>query len=234
MNRFEKEPAHAPHVPEIIRDQQGKATEKGQLLFKRSSDKNAPGNQSTITIKDLEAIRFRDTYGDRSGIVSWGFHGPLKMWIVHRISDNTELYKDCHDFNSWNRADLSELSQSPFSNPTNNQQASNFKNFLDDQLKKDFPSLDTAESVIKHYPDVIDPKTVHPLQVVMWPATNQVKQILVLQSYPDGSLSSMEYWVFDETTTSVVIKLKNGCIRLYDRRDLFQFRRWDIHHLSLH
>ena len=68
----------------------------------------------------------------------------------------------------------------------------------------------------------------------MWPATNQVKQIPVLQSYPGGSLSSMEYWVFDETTTSVVIKLKNGCIRLYDRRDLFQFRRWDIHHLSLH
>ena len=44
----------------------------------------------------------------------------------------------------------------------------------------------------------------------------------------------MLYWVFDETTTSAVIKLKEGCIRLYDRRDLFQFRRWDIHHLSLH
>ena len=66
----------------------------------------------------------------------------------------------------------------------------------------------------------------------MWPATNQVKQIPVLQSYPDGSLSSMLYWVFDETTTSIVIKLKEGCIHLYDRRDLFQFRKWDIHHLS--
>ena len=54
----------------------------------------------------------------------------------------------------------------------------------------------------------------------------------MLQSYPDGSLSSMEYWVFDETTASAVMKLKNGCIRLYDRRDLFQFRKWDIHHLS--
>ena len=92
--------------------------------------------------------------------------------------------------------------------------------------------MKTVESIIKHYPDVIYPKTGHPLQVVMWPATNQVKQIHVLQSYLDGSLSSMEYWVFDETTTSAVIKLKNGCIRLQDRRDLFRFRKWDIHHLS--
>ena len=91
--------------------------------------------------------------------------------------------------------------------------------------------MKTVESVIKHYPDVIDPKTGHPLQVVMWPATNQVKHIPMLQDYPDGSLSSMLYWVFDETTTSVVIKLKEGCICLYDRRDFFQFRKWDIHHL---
>ena len=85
--------------------------------------------------------------------------------------------------------------------------------------------MKTVESVIKHYPDVICPKTSHPLQVVTWPATNQVKQILGIQSYPDGSLSSMLYWVFDETTTSTIIKLKYGCIRLYDRRDLFQFRK---------
>ena len=92
------------------------------------------------------------------------------------------------------------MSQSPFSKPTDNQQAINFKRFLEDQVKKVFPSMKTVESVIKQYPDVIDPKTGHPLQVVMWPATNQVKQIPVLQDYPDGSLSSMLYWVFDETT----------------------------------
>lgn len=44
----------------------------------------------------------------------------------------------------------------------------------------------------------------------------------------------MLYWVFDETTASAVIKLQDGCIRLYDKRDLFQFGRWDIHHLNLH
>ena len=89
MNRLEEEPAHAPHVVEIIRDKQANATEK-----------NAPGSQSTITVTNLDAVRFRDTYGDRSGIVSWGFHDPLKMWIIRRKSGNTKLYKDCHDFNT--------------------------------------------------------------------------------------------------------------------------------------
>ena len=101
-------------------------------------------------------------------------------------------------------------------------------------MKKGFPSIKIVESVIKHCPDIIDPKTGHPLQVVMWSATNQVKQIPVLQSYQDGSRSSMLYWVFDETTAFAVIKLKDGYIRLYDQRDLFQFRKWDIHHLIHH
>lgn len=39
VNRFEEKPAHAPHVAKIIRDRQAKAAEKGQLLFKRSSEK---------------------------------------------------------------------------------------------------------------------------------------------------------------------------------------------------
>ena len=153
------------------------------------------------------------------------------MWIVRRKSGNTELYKDCHDFNR-TRVDLSELSQSPFSNPTDNPQATQFKHFLEDQVKRGFPSVKTAKSVIKHYPDVVDPKIGHPLQVVMWPATKQVKHIPMLQSYRDGSLGSMEYWVFDESIASAVIKLTNKCIRLYDRRDLLQFRKWEIHHVS--
>ena len=54
----------------------------------------------------------------------------------------------------------------------------------------------------------------------------------MLKNYQDGSLGSMECWVYDENTCGAVIKLKNGCIRLYDRRDLLQFRKWDIHYLS--
>ena len=68
----------------------------------------------------------------------------------------------------------------------------------------------------------------------MWPATDQVKQIPILQNHPDGSLRTMQYWVFDETTASAVIKLEKGCIRLYEKRHLLQFGKWDIHQLSHH
>ena len=94
--------------------------------------------------------------------------------------------------------------------------------------------MKTAELIIKQYPNILDPKTNLPFQAVMWPATSHVKQIPVLQNYPDGSMKSMLYWVFDETIASTVIKPQDGCIQLYDKRDLFQFGRWDIHQLSLH
>ena len=100
-------------------------------------------------------------------------------------SGNTEFYKDVHDFHSWTRVDLSELSKAPFANPSQNPKATQFKLFLEDQVVKGFPSMKTAESIIKIYPSVLDPKTDLPLRTGMWPATSQVKQIHVLQNYPD-------------------------------------------------
>ena len=93
------------------------------------------------------------------------------MWTVLRKSGNSEHYRDSHDFSSWTRVDLSELSRAPFSNLTNNPQATQFKHFLEDQVKKAFPAMKTVDSVIVEHSDIIDPKTNKPLQVVMWLAT---------------------------------------------------------------
>ena len=68
MDRFEVEPVQAPN--DVKHAKLAKAAEKGQLLFKRSSDQNAPGDQPKITITDLEEKRFRVVDGDRSGIIS--------------------------------------------------------------------------------------------------------------------------------------------------------------------
>ena len=67
----------------------------------------------------------------------------------------------------------------------------------------------------------------------MWPATKQVRQIPLLQNHPDGSVKNMLYQVINDTTASAVIKLQYGCILLYDKSDLLQFGRWDIHQLVL-
>ena len=158
-----------------ILNAQEEAVEKGQLLFKRNPNQNASWDEPSITMTDLEVVRFRDTFGDRSGIVSWGFHDPLKMWIVLRKSGNSELYKDSHDFSSLTRVDLTELSRASFSNLTNNPQVTQFKYFSKDQVKRGFPTMETTKSMIFEHPDIVDPKTDKLLQVVMWPATKQVK-----------------------------------------------------------
>ncbi|KAL7589054.1 hypothetical protein Lser_V15G40640 [Lactuca serriola] len=176
------EPPQAPHVSATILNAQEEAVEKGQLFFKRNSNQNASWDEPSITTNDLEVVHFRDTFGDRSGIASWGFHDPLKMWIVMQKSGNSELYRDSHIFSSLTRVDLTELSRAPFSNLTNNPQVTQFKHFLEDQVKTAFLSIQTAQFVIFEHPDILDPKTDKPLQVVMWPATKQVKQFPVLQS----------------------------------------------------
>lgn len=94
--------------------------------------------------------------------------------------------------------------------------------------------MKTAKSIIKIYPKVINPKTGRPYRTVMWPPTNQVRQIPVLQNFRDKSLENMLYWIYDETTATAIIKLPNGSFRLDNKNDLLQFGKWDIHHLSLH
>ncbi|KAL7600924.1 hypothetical protein Lser_V15G23015 [Lactuca serriola] len=114
------------------------------------------------------------------------------MWIVVRKSGNSELYRDSHEFSSFTRIDLTEFSRPPFTNLTDNPQVNQFKHLLEEQVKRGFPSMPTAESVIFEHPDVIDRTTDKPLQVVMWHATKQVKQFPVLQVYQDRSLDIFE------------------------------------------
>ena len=115
----------------------------------------------------------------------------MNMFMVRRKSGNKELYKDAHDFHSFTKVDLIELSKAPFSNPSGNPKDSQFKSFLEDQVAKGFPSMKTAESFVEVHKRVFDPKNNEPIRAVMWPSTAQVKHIPVPQNCPDGSLHSM-------------------------------------------
>ncbi|KAL7588529.1 hypothetical protein Lser_V15G41246 [Lactuca serriola] len=124
VNRFENEPEQAPPGKASKHKKSDKEPEKSQLLFKRSVDHKAPWDQQLVTVTDLVVQRFRDTYGDKSGIIGWGFHDTMNMFMVRRKSGSKELYKDAHDFNYFTKIDLIELSKAPFSNPSNNPRAS--------------------------------------------------------------------------------------------------------------
>lgn len=78
VDRFEEEPVQAPNVVALKRARLDESAKKGQLLFKRSSNQNALGDQPKIIVTDLEEKRFRDIYGGRSGIISWGFSRHVK------------------------------------------------------------------------------------------------------------------------------------------------------------
>ena len=133
-----------------------KSTDKNKWLFKRSVDHKAPWDRPRVTFTDLSTQTFRDVYGDRSGSISWRFHDTHDMFMVRRKSGNNEFYKDAHDFNSFTKVDLIELSKAPFSNPSKNPKASKFKSFLEDQVAKGFPSMKTAESFVAVHKYVLE------------------------------------------------------------------------------
>ena len=100
VDRFEDEPTQAPSVVALKRAKLDKSTDTGKYLLKRILDQTAFTDQPTITFTYIGENHFKDIYGDRSRIISWGFHDTLNMWIMKRKSGNTELCKDAHDFNS--------------------------------------------------------------------------------------------------------------------------------------
>ncbi|CAH1428595.1 unnamed protein product [Lactuca virosa] len=114
VDRFEVEPAQAnPRVTLKLVQRRVSSQKKGKWLFMKNSDKNVRGNQPQLTVTDLQKKRFGNKYGDRSGILMWGFHDKLNIWVVKRKSGNTEHYKHKNDFSSWTRVDLTELSKAP-------------------------------------------------------------------------------------------------------------------------
>ena len=80
-----------------------------------------------LTVTDLKKRKFGDEFGDRSGVRMWAFDPESNMWAVKRNYGFPEYYKTIHDFNSWTKVDLAELSRAPFHNPSEDPNASNFK-----------------------------------------------------------------------------------------------------------
>ncbi|CAI9304137.1 unnamed protein product [Lactuca saligna] len=101
----------------------------------------------------------------------WGFHSDSNLWLVKRNHGQTEYYKDTHDFSSWKKVDLTELSKVPFHIPSKDPKAFNFKVFLKRQFKEKFSGMKNVESLIRRDKEVLDRRTNEPMKLVLWPAT---------------------------------------------------------------
>ena len=137
----------------------------------KNSYENLHGDQCKLTVSDLEKRQFGDKYGNRSGIIMWGYHDKLKLSVVKRRIGNSEYYKDKNDFCSWTKVDLIEFSKAPFLNPSKDPQATAFKMFLENQVKRQFAKMKPINSFVRKDKDMLDPRTNEPIKIVMWPPT---------------------------------------------------------------
>ncbi|CAI9278115.1 unnamed protein product [Lactuca saligna] len=224
VDRFEKEPEGSRARITI---KQGKRITKHSegLLFMKNSNENRKTKDPVLTVTDLKKRKFGDEYGDRTGIRMWDFDPVTNLWVVKRKSGASECYKSNHDFNSWTKTDLAELSRAPFHNPSEDQNASNFKRFLDRQVKENFPSMKTAKTLYKKDKDVLDPETGEPMKIILWPATKKQKEIPIPQHFHEGYLDDMEFWAYDDETATAAIKFKNRehTLRLISAKALLHF-----------
>ncbi|CAI9266315.1 unnamed protein product [Lactuca saligna] len=93
----------------------------------------------------------------------------------------------------------------------------------DNQVKNKFEGIKTALSFTKKAKDVIDPHTSKTMVNVMLPPTKQAKRIMLHKCLPEGTLVSMQFWVYDESIAPKVIQLKKSQYRIVDPKDLLRF-----------
>ena len=79
---------------------------------------------------------------------------------------------------------------------------------------------------------LINPDTEKTYIQVLWPPVDQEKVVPISRPLPDGSLRTMKYWVYDDASATVVIKLAKNQIRVNNAQDLLMFRENDIKTLS--
>ncbi|CAI9296870.1 unnamed protein product [Lactuca saligna] len=175
----------------------------------KNSNENRKAKDPVLTFTDLKKRKFGDEFGDRSGIRICDFDPKSNMWVIKRNSDVPEYYKSVHDFNSWTKVDLAELSRAPFHNPLEDPNTTNFKRFLDRQVKENFLKMKTVKSLYRKDKDNIDPKSGQPMKIILWPTTKQLKEIPIPQHFHEGYLDNMGFWVVDDESTTAAIKFKD-------------------------
>ncbi|CAI9294424.1 unnamed protein product [Lactuca saligna] len=184
---------------------------KDKMLLMKNSDQNAPSDHPKMFIKEIR-----------------------KRKLLIDLVGNIEYYAKKIGFVSWIKVDLVELVHELFHNPTNDPKAWAFKKFQEDKAKQKFEGLKTTSLFVKKVKGVTHPRTNKTMVNVMWPPTNKAKRIPITQCVPNGSLNDLLYWVYDEATSIVVIKMKKDQIHLVDSKALLKFGEHEIHTLFKH
>ncbi|KAL4568305.1 hypothetical protein LXL04_023914 [Taraxacum kok-saghyz] len=139
---------------------------------------------------------------EQGWVARWGYDEDKRLFYVTRNSKREEYFKYRSQFHSFTAL-----------------------------ARKGFPNFQTAKARITRIRGMLD-ENGNTYTHVMWPPTDKENVIPIARPLPDGSLRTIEFWVYDSTSLSAVIKTEKNCIRVRNAKDLVMFREHDIKILS--
>ncbi|KAJ0799963.1 hypothetical protein HanPI659440_Chr03g0097521 [Helianthus annuus] len=104
--------------------------------------------------------------GNRSGVVSWGFDHHRMMWWIKRKIGPVEWYRNPAQFQTFMKVDLSIHSNAPYVDDKPGGRGYLFFERFKREVARGFPSMHTAESIVKPAPGVRDPRTNKRMKIV--------------------------------------------------------------------
>ncbi|KAM0052321.1 hypothetical protein Hdeb2414_s0007g00246901 [Helianthus debilis subsp. tardiflorus] len=192
--------------PEADKAKAERLKKKRELVILKNKNVN-PDDEDAHATHHLMDVgeNLYDKVGNRSGVVSWGYDHDRKRWWIKRKVGPVEWYKRSGQLQSFTKVDLTDLSNAPYVDDKPNGPGYAFFERLKREVAKGFPSMRTADSIVRPAKGIRDPYTHKRMKIVHWPATDKEKTIPLVRKIPKGALKTMHFWAYDERLGQAVI-----------------------------
>ncbi|KAJ0870678.1 hypothetical protein HanRHA438_Chr11g0503141 [Helianthus annuus] len=220
--------------PVVEKEKAERIKKKREFVILKNKNLNPDDDdaQATHHLMDVGETLY-DKVGNRSGIVSWGFDHDRKRWWIKRKVGPVEWYKALAQFQTFTKIDLTNLANAPYMDDKPGGRGHLFCERLKREVLRGFPSMHTAESLVKPLKGVRDPYTNKRMKAVHWPATDKEKVIPSVRKIPKGALKTLHFWAYDERLGQAVIVCDDDVnFRLVDQVDLLNVAYEDLQVLA--
>ncbi|KAF5818050.1 hypothetical protein HanXRQr2_Chr02g0060301 [Helianthus annuus] len=220
--------------PVADREKAERMKKKRELVILKNKNVNPDDEDAHAThhLMDVGETLY-DKVGNRSGVVSWGYDHDRKRWWIKRKVGPVEWYKRSGQFQSFTKVDLTDLSNAPYVDDKPGGPGYAFFERLKREVARGFPSMRTADSIVKPAKGIRDPYTNKRMKIVHWPATDKEKTIPLVRKIPKGALKTLHFWAYDERLGQAVIVCGgNASYCLVDQIDLLNLAVEDLEVLA--
>ncbi|KAJ0796128.1 hypothetical protein HanPI659440_Chr04g0158581 [Helianthus annuus] len=220
--------------PVADREKAERLKKKRELVILKNKNANPDDEDAHAThhLMDVGETLY-DKVGNRSGVVSWGYDHDRKRWWIKRKVGPVEWYKRSGQFQSFTKVDLTDLSNAPYVDDKPGGPGYAFFERLKREVAKGFPSMRTADSIVKPAKGIRDPYTNKRMKIVHWPATDKEKTIPLVRKIPKGALKTLHFWAYDERLGQAVIVCDgDASYCLVDQIDLLNLAVEDLEVLA--